>query len=165
VKGVFAIVLVVAFFASPLGVLVLGLFNSFLVLLFVLPLIASVGFNIWQNLVTIKSTCPSCGAPVIVLKRNKDTDIANPTLCFNCGAVLQANYDNSGVENISGKTGIDDLSTAPLSTNSIFDMFTTERVTTTTATATKKDDTRRKLRRETTVIDVEAEDEDDLPFQ
>jgi hypothetical protein len=161
VKGAVSIVLVVAFFASPLGGLVLGLFNSFLVLLFLLPIAASVGFQIWQSLNTISGTCPNCGAPATVLKADKD-GLPSPSLCFNCGAVLQANYDNSGIDNVSGRTSIDGLSPMGGAGNSIFDVFTST-TTTTTASAAPTQNRDRK-RRETTIIDVDIED-DDRPFQ
>lgn len=161
VAGAATIILIVAFFASPLGGLVLGLFNSFLVLLFVLPLVASVGFRIWQSFNTITGTCPSCGAPVTVLKASKD-GIASPTLCFNCGAILQANVDNTGIDNVSGRTNLNDLSTSRMGGNPFFDVFTTERIATTTTTTTRTDGKERK-RRESTIIDVDVED--DEPFQ
>jgi hypothetical protein len=167
VRGAVTIALIVAFFVSPLGGLILGLFNSFLVLLFVLPLIASVGFQIWQSLNTISGACPNCGAPVTVLKTNND-GLSSPSLCFNCGAVLQANYDNTGIDNISGRTSLDDLSIpSPMGGgNSIFDVFTTERATTTTTTKTVSNTGgKEKRRRETTIIDVDVEDLDETPFQ
>jgi hypothetical protein len=163
VTGAVTIVLVVAFFASPLGGLVLGLFNSFLVLLFVLPLVASVGFRIWQSLNTITGTCPNCGAPATVLKTNRD-GIASPTLCFNCGAILQSNIDNTGIDNVSGRISLDDSSSSPMGRNPFFDVLTTERVTTTSTTITSQDGKESK-RRETTIIDVEVEDDEDKPFQ
>ncbi|KAG7369174.1 hypothetical protein IV203_031917 [Nitzschia inconspicua] len=164
VRGAVTIAFIVAFFASPLGGLVLGLFNSFLVLLFILPVVASVGFRVWQSLNTITQPCPSCGAPATVLKASKD-GVPTPTLCFNCGAVLQANIDNTGIDNISGRTSLDGLSTTPMGGNPFFDVFTTERVTTTTATKTTTSDAKEKKRRETTIIDVDVEDDDDIPFQ
>jgi hypothetical protein len=165
VTGAVTIVLVVAFFASPLGGLVLGLFNSFLVLLFVLPLFASVGFRIWQSLNTITGSCPNCGSPVTVLKTNQD-GMASPTLCFNCGAILQANIDNTGIDNVSGRISLDDSSSSPMGRNPFFDVITTERITTTTtATTTANQDGKERKRRETTIIDVEVEDDEDKPFQ
>jgi hypothetical protein len=158
VKGAFTIALIVAFFASPL---VLGLFNSLLVLLFVLPLVASVGFQAWQTFNTVTGTCPNCGAPATVLKASKN-EIPTPSLCFNCGAVLQANSDNTGIDNVSGRTNFGDLSTTPMGGNPFFDAFTTERVVTTTTTTEKSGGKERK-RRETTIIDVDVEE--DEPFQ
>jgi hypothetical protein len=43
-----------------------------------------------------------------------------PTMCPNCGALLRANADNTGIDNVSGRTTIDDLD---VSTNSLFDFF------------------------------------------
>jgi hypothetical protein len=161
VTGAATIVFIVAFFASPLGGMVLGLFNSFLVLLFVLPLVASVGFRIWQSLNTVTGTCPNCGAPATVLKTNQD-GIASPTLCFNCGAILQSNIDNTGIDNVSGRISLDDASSSPMGGNPFFDVFT-ERIT--TPTTTTNQDGKERKRRETTIIDVDVEDDEDKPFQ
>mmetsp|Transcript_6932 Transcript_6932/g.12665 ORF Transcript_6932/g.12665 Transcript_6932/m.12665 type:complete len:264 (+) Transcript_6932:65-856(+) len=161
VRGAVAIALIIAFFASPLGGLFLGLVNSFFIFLFIFPLVASVGYQIWQSLNTISGTCPNCGAPATVLKTNND-GFASPSLCLNCGAVLQANRDNTGIDNISGKNAIDDLSSQPMGGNSLFDIFTT--TTTTTSSTSTGSDGRSKRRRETTIIDVDVED-DDKPFQ
>jgi hypothetical protein len=158
--GAATIVLIVTFLASPLGGVVLGLFNSFLVLLFVLPLVASVGFRVWQSLNTISGTCPNCGSPATVLKTNKD-GIATPTLCFSCGAILQSNIDNSGIDNVSGRISLDDSSSGSIGGNPFFDVFT-DRIS--TATITNQDGKERK-RRETTIIDVDVEEDEDKPFQ
>jgi hypothetical protein len=127
-KGVFSIALVVGFFISPLGGLVLGLFNSFLVLIFVLPLIATVGFQVWQKVNTISGVCPNCGSPATVLKQktsNNDVDTANPqqSICINCGALLQANNDNTEINNVSGRTNIDDLSSQGAGGTSLIDIL------------------------------------------
>lgn len=160
VRGAFTIFLVLAFFTSPLGAIVFSLFNSFLVLILVLPLIATVGFRVWQSLNTISGACPNCGAPATVLKTSKD-GLPNPSLCFNCGAVLQANYDNTAIENVLGRKNIDDLSTGLGGASSFFDVFSSVAATTSsTATSEGKD----KRRREGTVIDVDVEDEE-IPFQ
>jgi hypothetical protein len=164
VTGAATIVLIVAFFASPLGGLVLGLLNSFLVLLFVLPLVASVGFRIWQSWNTITGMCPNCGAPATVLKTNQD-GIATPSLCFNCGAILQSNIDNTGIDNVSGRISLDDSSSSPMGGNPFFDVFTTERITTTTTATTMNQDGKERKRRETTIIDVDVEDDEEKPFQ
>jgi hypothetical protein len=127
-KGASSIALVVGFFISPLGGLVLGLLNSFLVLIFVLPLIATVGFQVWQKVNTISGVCPNCGSPATVIKQkssNNDVDTAIPqqTMCFNCGAVLQANSDNTEINNVSGRKNIDDLSSEGARGTSLFDIL------------------------------------------
>jgi hypothetical protein len=158
VRGALGIALILAFFASPLGGLVFGLFNSLLVLSFVLPLVVSVGYQVWVSLSTISGTCPNCGVPARVIKADKD-GIASPSLCFNCGAILQANDDNTGIENITGRRAIDDIS--PMGGgNSLFDVFT--RTTTTTTTTSIDESGKRK--KQTTVIDVDVID-DERPFQ
>jgi predicted RNA-binding Zn-ribbon protein involved in translation (DUF1610 family) len=166
VKGAISIFLVVAFLASPLGALVFGLFNSFLVLLFVLPLVATVGFQIWQSINTVSGACPNCGAPVTVMKTSKDGE-STPSLCFNCGAVLQSNYDNTAIENISGRRTIDDISSEMGGGSSIFDLFSSSTRTTTattTTTTTNPLDGKDRKRREGTIIDVDVLDEEQ-PFQ
>lgn len=162
VKGIFSIILVVAFLASPLGAIVFGLFNSFLALLFLLPLVATVGFQIWQSINTISGPCPNCGAPVTIMKTNKEGE-STPTLCLNCGAILQANYDNTGIENISGRRTIDDLSSEMGEGISIFDIFSTS-TRTAEKTTTNTFDGKDRNRRERTIIDVDVLDEEQ-PFQ
>lgn len=140
-KGAFSILLTVAFFASPLGGLVLGIFNSFLVLAFVLPLVATVGFQVWQKVNTVQGPCPACGAPTTVMKSKNDSSVVDGTLspqsmCFNCGAILQANEDNTGIDNVSGRKTIDDLNAPMGGGSSIFDMFSNVAATDEWSTAT-----------------------------
>jgi hypothetical protein len=182
-QGVGGIVLTVAFFASPLGGIVFGIFNSFLVLAITLPLVGVVAFQGWQYFYTLEGECPSCAAPTRVLKTNKETGDASPTICYNCGAILQANYDNSGIDNITGKNSVDDLS-SPFGAGSLFDIFgsgssdttsTTSSSTRSTSTSSRStivedDDLQeKKYRRENTiidaVIDAEIEGKEEKPFQ
>jgi hypothetical protein len=185
-QGVGGIALTVAFFASPLGGIVFGIFNSFLVLAFTLPLVGVVAFQGWQYFYTIEGDCPSCAAPTRVLKTNKETGDAPPNICYNCGATLQANYDNSGIENITGKNSVDDLSSPPFGAGSIFDIFgggpsdrststskstrSTSSSTRTRSTIVEDDDLQeKKFRRDNTiidaVIDAEIEGKEEKPFQ
>ncbi len=127
-KGALSLALVVAFFASPIGGLFLGIFNSFLVLLFVGPLIAFAGFNAWLSFNTIQAPCPNCGAPATVQKNKGGdslVDSAPPpqSLCFNCGAVLEPNADNTGINNVTGRKTINDLNAQAGQQASIFDFF------------------------------------------
>lgn len=163
-KGAASLILVVAFFASPLGGFVLGIFNSFFILALLLPVVGTIGVSVWQYFNTISGACPNCGAPVRVLKSSGD-GIAQPSICISCGSILQANYDNSGIDNITGRNSIDGMSGSPFGGGSIFDMFGGPSVTRTTTTiyeektAPKKD----KIRRESTIIDVEVDE--DNPWQ
>lgn len=161
------LVLVVAFFVSPLGGIVLGIFNSFLLLTILLPIMGGIGITVWQYFNTMTGNCPSCGAPVRVLKA-KD-GIAEPSICFSCGSILQANYDNSGIDNITGRNTINDISNSPFG-GSLFDIFgggaPTSVTTTTTSSTVVKDDKggqKSKIRRESTIIDVEVDN--DEPWQ
>lgn len=107
------------FFASPIGGFVLGIFNSFLLLVLGLPILAIAGFTAWQSVYTLSGECPNCGAPATVLKRKRGStnDVASQqqqeqpssSICFNCASVLQANADNTGIENVTGRTTLQDL--------------------------------------------------------
>lgn len=121
-KGAAGLILTVAFFASPVGGFVLGLFNSFLLLVFLVPTVATIGFQAWQYFNTISAPCPNCGAPARVVK-SKDGE-STPSLCFNCGAVLQASYDNSRIDNVTGRNSMNQEGVAgSANPNSIFDIF------------------------------------------
>lgn len=141
-KSVGTLLLTVGFFVSPLGGFVLGIFNSFLVLAISLPILVTVGFQVWSKLYTVKGECPNCGAPATVMKNKGgasgtnvvDDEIPTESMCFNCGAVLQANEDNSGINNVSGRTSIDDLNSSTGGGGSFFDMFTSPTTTATTTT-------------------------------
>eukprot|EP00980_Cylindrotheca_fusiformis_P014409 scaffold3840_cov129-Cylindrotheca_fusiformis.AAC.5 len=182
-KGVAGILLVIAFFSSPVGGFLLGIFNSVLLLSIVLPAVATVGFKAWQYFNTISGACPSCGAPATVLKSKKDGE-ATPGVCFNCGATLQANDENTAIENITGRNSVRDdrFGSQP---QVLFDLFggqpsaySSSRTTTTTfyeeeiprrPKPTRKDETPRKTKPTRkdmdNVIDAEIEDDEDKPFQ
>lgn len=127
-KGALSLVLIIGFFASPLGGLFLGLFNSFLVLLFLLPALGTVGFQLWQKFNTIQAPCPNCGAPATVLKNKGgdnlvDSAPAPQSFCFSCGAILEPNADNTGINNVTGRKTINDLDSPMGQQASIFDLF------------------------------------------
>jgi len=75
---------VTLFFISPLGGLFFALFNSLLALSILIPVGAFVAFQVWSYLNTVTGVCPNCTAQV---KATKD---GSPSLCFNCGAIVQA---------------------------------------------------------------------------
>lgn len=161
-KGVGGVALFLAFFASPLGSIFFGLLNSFLFLSFLVPLLGVVGFQAWQYFNTISGVCPNCNAPATVMKSNDGESV--PNVCFNCGAILQANYDNTGIDNVTGRNSVDNMSEP----TSIFDIFGPGTTTTTTTTIGDESSPeargkRTKTRNENTIIDVEIED--DKPFQ
>lgn len=164
------LILTVAFFVSPLGGILLGILNSFFLLTILLPIMGGVGIAVWQYFNTMTGDCPNCGAPVRVLK-SKDGS-AEPSICFTCGAILQANYDNSGIDNITGRNTLEDLSRGSSSPfgGGLFDIFggappTSISTTTTTTTVTQEErgNQKSKIRRESTIIDVEVDD--DEPWQ
>jgi hypothetical protein len=80
---------VTAFFVSPLGGIFFALFNSFVAFLILAPITAIAAFNLWEYFNTITGTCPNCNSPIKVL-----TDEATPTICFNCGAIVQSKDGN-----------------------------------------------------------------------
>mmetsp|Transcript_42390 Transcript_42390/g.123135 ORF Transcript_42390/g.123135 Transcript_42390/m.123135 type:complete len:269 (-) Transcript_42390:20-826(-) len=169
------LILTVAFFVSPLGGIVLGIINSFFLLALLLPIMGGVGIAAWQYLNTMTGDCPNCGAPVRVLKA-KDGNTGEPSICFTCGAILQANYDNSGIDNITGRNSLEDLARggSPLG-GGFFDIFgggaaptsvstsTTTTTTTTTVMKEERGNAKSKIRRESTIIDVEVDE--DEPWQ
>jgi len=176
-KGAFSIFLIIAFFVSPLGGLILGIFNSFLILLIGLPLIATVSFQVWQKINTVSGSCPNCGTQATVMKQKRaknaaDTTIPQQSLCISCGALLQANDDNTEINNVSGRTSIEDLNSERDGV-SLFDILsngtgsrtattsqsTTTRTTTETSTRTKTSSKPKEM----DIIDVDVED--DKPFQ
>lgn len=170
VKGVVGLALVVGFFASPVGGFVLGIFNSFLLLALLLPALATVGFQAWQYFNTIEGNCPNCDAPIKVFKTSKEGD-AVPTICYNCGAILQANYENTGIDNVTGRKSVIDDDSSPFGNGSAFDIFgagpTATSSTTSTETYTVIEDDKPKKSKPR--IDsggiIDAEIEDDKPFQ
>ena len=161
------LILTVAFFVSPLGGILLGVLNSFFLLTILLPIMGGVGIAAWQYFNTFTGACPNCGAPVRVLK-SKDGS-ADPSICFTCGSILQANYDNSGIDNITGRNSLEDISrgNSPFGGGGIFDIFggAPTSVSTTTTTVVKEDrgSQKSKIRRESTIIDVEVDE--DEPWQ
>jgi len=82
--GAASIVGLIVFFASPLGGLFFAALNSMLALAFIAPLVLILAFNTWQFFNTVEGNCPSCGAPIRVLKDG------SPSICFSCGSVVQA---------------------------------------------------------------------------
>jgi hypothetical protein len=166
------LILAVAFFVSPLGGIVLGIINSFFLLTILLPIMGGIGIAAWQYFNTITGVCPNCGAPVRVLKAKED-GTAEPSICFTCGSILQAKYDNSGIDNITGRNTLDDLSRgsgSPFGGGGLFDIFgggggapTSVSTTTTTVIKEERGNQKSKIRRESTIIDVEVDE--DEPWQ
>lgn len=116
--GIFALVM-----SSPLGGIIAALFNSFLFLIFVIPLVGVISYQAYIRFSTIEGQCPNCSAPARVPKSDKDGN-ASPSICFNCGAILQANYDNTGIDNITGRRSMsDDFGGSMGGGNTIFDLF------------------------------------------
>lgn len=142
--GALSIVGLIAFFASPLGGLFFAAINSVLALLFITPLVFIVGFNAWQYFNTVEGNCPSCSAPMRVLKDG------SPSICFNCGSVVQ---NNDG--KLDFAPNVDQFEQE----ESIFSFF--DQALSTTSPKKESGESRKdQYRRETTVIDVDVEDID-----
>jgi len=106
------------FFMSPLGGIFFAITNSILLLLILIPFVASIGFTVWQSLYTIEAPCPSCNAPARVLKDEE----AGPNICLSCGTLLRANVDKDGIELCNNPNDIYDEDSR---ISSFFDLFTT----------------------------------------
>ena len=87
-------ILLVLFFASPLGGIFFAITNSLFALAILTPFLIFGGFQVWSALFTIEAPCPSCGVlPVRVLKNGNE-----PSICLNCGAYSRANAKGDGLE-------------------------------------------------------------------
>jgi hypothetical protein len=100
VTTVLSLVGVVAFFVSPLGGIFFAITNSLFVLALLIPVTAVVAFQGWQFFNTVTGPCPECGAPVQVVKGDtKGVNVEpSPSICLNCGSVVQANAANNGID-------------------------------------------------------------------
>jgi hypothetical protein len=171
--SVLSIVGVVVFFASPLGGIFFGIFNSFLLLSILLPFIGVAALQFWQAFNTVQGSCPACGAPIRVVKNKSSSLLPEaPGLCFNCGSIVQATMDNKSIELVQAGPGISSRGQSQQQTGGTSSSFwdawfggvdndieetiiTTRTTTTTTANNNKMGD---RFRRENTVIDVDVED-------
>jgi len=147
------------------------------------PLVAFAGFQAWLSFNTIQAPCPNCGAPATVQKNKGGdslVDSAPPpqSLCFSCGAVLEPNADNTGINNVTGRKTINDINSGQNA--SIFDFFSNAgdaptdpfSTTTTTTTASEQASSTSSSSKKSgqggidksSVIDVDVLDED-KPFQ
>eukprot|EP00557_Chaetoceros_sp_GSL56_P004214 CAMPEP_0176492114 /NCGR_PEP_ID=MMETSP0200_2-20121128/8802_1 /TAXON_ID=947934 /ORGANISM="Chaetoceros sp., Strain GSL56" /LENGTH=272 /DNA_ID=CAMNT_0017889607 /DNA_START=89 /DNA_END=907 /DNA_ORIENTATION=+ len=154
------------FFLSPLGAVFFAVTNSIFLLLILLPVILSIGFQAWQYFYTISAPCPNCGAPTRVLK---DDDVG-PNLCLNCGSLIRANLAKDGVELCNDPNDIFDESSR---VSSFFDLFTRDMDESagrnsgggvlydeTTIERKTMEDRQNRERRERTIIDVDATKDD-----
>jgi hypothetical protein len=175
---------VIAFFASPLGSIFFAVFNSLFVLALLLPVGAVAAFQGWQYFNTITGPCPECGAPVQVVKNQEI--LPQPTLCLNCGSVVQANASNNGIDLAGTGNGVVGDDNDDANAKTILDMLfgggggggrgggvqqrrssDDDRSGSSSSSAPKRAEER--YRREATIIDidVQADDDDDSdkPFQ
>jgi hypothetical protein len=94
---------VILCFASPM---VPAILKSILALVVLVPLLAMAAFQIWKTFYTIEAPCLECGTPVRVTKepQQQPRQMPWPTLCFNCGAVVQITEDNTRAEKVVAST-------------------------------------------------------------
>jgi hypothetical protein len=108
--------LVVLFFASPLGGIFFAITNSIFVLALLTPFVLFGGFQLWSSLYTIEAPCPSCGAiPVRALKNGE------PSMCLNCGAFSRANEKGDGLELCNNPNDIMGMGSGLGGASSLFD--------------------------------------------
>lgn len=142
----------ILFFASPLGGLFFAAVNSVLFLAVLTPVLLIFAFNVWQFLNTTQGNCPSCGAPVRVLKDG------SPSICFSCGSIVQASADGKGIDfapNVDQFEQQDDSLFG-----SIFGSGDTMGMSSSRKPLQKPEEKEKQYRRERTVIDVDVEDVD-----
>jgi hypothetical protein len=131
------------FFFSPLGAIFFAITNSLFLLALITPLLLVGGLQIWTKFNVIQGECPSCGAPIAVMKEGRDF-LSSTSPCFNCGAFVRATADNKGIELCNPPTVTEDL----LSSDIII-------------TAEDDDESlSRRAKRESTIIDVTVVEED-----
>ena len=163
IGSVVTIVAIVGFFASPLGSIVFTLFNSLVVLAVLTPVLLVVAFQTWQTFFTFDGPCPNCDATVRVLKSGGGQQ-PQPTICLNCGAIVQSNMDGTGIElapqdGVIGNDDDDDSSDSDL-IESLLGNWMGLREQPTTQSSTTAEERQQKFRREQTIIDVEVDRED-----
>ena len=160
----------ILFFVSPVGGFVLGVFNSLFLLTIFVPLIATIAFNIWQYFNTISGPCPNCGAPVTVIKTPQQQStttihVPQPSVCFNCGSIVQANYDNTAIDNVTGRNTVQDLEGDSSVFENLFGRSPSNQNDASTVTAFDRSTQRKRVERESKIIDVQVDAEDDNPWQ
>ena len=134
----------IVFFASPLGGLLFAAVNSMLALAFITPLVLILAFNTWQFFNTVQGNCPSCRAPLRVLKDG------SPSICFSCGSIVQSNDGKT----IDFAPNVQQLEREETFFESFFNNDS-RRPTSPKQSQQKKS----QYRRERTIIDVEVEDD------
>mmetsp|Transcript_13776 Transcript_13776/g.19704 ORF Transcript_13776/g.19704 Transcript_13776/m.19704 type:complete len:260 (+) Transcript_13776:56-835(+) len=94
IPGIATLAATILFFLSPLGGIFFAITNTFFTIALLAPILATLGFQIWQYFYTIEGPCPNCGAPARVLKE----DNGDPNLCLSCGSLIRATVDCDGIE-------------------------------------------------------------------
>ena len=153
--GAVTLLAIVAFFVSPLGGIFFAVLNSFFLVSLLTPFVLWLGFQVWQFFFTIEGPCPNCGAPLRVVK-----DSSSPSFCLNCGTVVQATEDGTGVDfyyDEFDQVVVDDEQQeyTPSFLDNWFGGGTRNAPTTT------PEQRQSKYRRETTIIDVQVNDDDE----
>ena len=140
--GALSIAGLIAFLASPLGGLFFAALNGVLALVLLTPLLLIFAFNVWQFFNTTEGNCPSCGAPIRVLKDG------SPSICLSCGSILESSTDGS-IDFVPG--GSSDIFEQE---NSFFGGFLGDSL----GSSRQSEEKKGQYRRERTIIDVDVEE-------
>lgn len=158
--GALSIGAIVLFFASPLGSIVFAITNSLFLLALITPILLTIAFQVWQALNTVEGPCPNCGAPARVLKQ-----VEQPSICLNCGSILQVSPDLKEIE-LSSPTrrqsgNFIDIDSPGAAGGSIFDIFGGAGAPQQQPTRAQVQEKGQKFKRESTIVDVEVTKDDD----
>ena len=156
--GALTVGAIILFFASPLGGIFFAITNSLFLLALITPVILTIAFQVWQSLNTVEGPCPNCGASARVLKQ-----VDQPSICFNCGSILQVSPDLKTIELSSptrreggGFIDMDQPGAGMGSGASIFDVFGGG-----APQQQQPSSKQQKFRRDSTIVDVEVTKDDD----
>ena len=127
--------------------------------------------QVWQFFYTAEAPCPNCASPVRTIKE----DSGQPTVCLSCGSVVRATVDGTGLEicntpdEILNQDGgmfgggglLDELFGGNAGGFGVDDTFGGDAggVTGGADVMSKEKGKKDQVRRETTIIDVEADRE------
>eukprot|EP00593_Proboscia_inermis_P008665 CAMPEP_0171313284 /NCGR_PEP_ID=MMETSP0816-20121228/40320_1 /TAXON_ID=420281 /ORGANISM="Proboscia inermis, Strain CCAP1064/1" /LENGTH=158 /DNA_ID=CAMNT_0011800425 /DNA_START=89 /DNA_END=565 /DNA_ORIENTATION=- len=134
-----------AFFMSPFGTFFFAITNTIIAGVLLTPVILFFVYQLWSAVYMMEGACPTCGQAVKVFKGESE----NPNFCVNCGASVRSAMDGKNLEicNVPpdfGRTG-----------NSFLDVL----ISNLNDEDEGGGDPQAKQKRETTVIDVNIEEE------
>lgn len=177
-KSALTVLGIIAFFASPLGGIFFAITNSILLLLFSIPVVAFIAFQVYQKTQTIEAPCPGCGAPTRVVKDfSVDGEGAMPNVCVSCGTFVKSSPDGKSVIDMNANSNSifnNDVILDPTEdgiytqqqggVSSPFESIVSDLMNGATNTGVSSEEQLKEkenqFRREQTIIDVEVTDED-----